>query len=111
VTAPRPPFRPTTWAACSGRPPSRGGRDHEDGRIDAAALAAAEDEAVREAVRLHVSFTRPDLRIEARVGRLAPIFVDAFRFLRSGTARPRGLGRPLGRAPARVRSAGVVRGG
>ena len=86
-------------------------RDHEDGRIDAAALAAAEDEAVREAVRLHVSFTRPDLRIEARVGRLAPIFVDAFRFLRSGTARPRGLGRPLGRAPGRVRSAGVGRGG
>ncbi len=34
-----------------------------------------------------VNFTRPDLRIASRVGRPAPIFVDAFRFLRSATAR------------------------
>src|SRR6185503_19401647 len=31
--------------------------------------------------------TRPDLRIDARVGRPGPIFVDAFRFLRSVTTR------------------------
>jgi 5-methyltetrahydropteroyltriglutamate--homocysteine methyltransferase len=34
-----------------------------------------------------VNFTRPDLRIASRVGRPAPIFVDAFRFLRSATSR------------------------
>ena len=34
-----------------------------------------------------VNFTRPDLRIASRVGRPVPIFVDAFRFLRSVTSR------------------------
>ncbi|HSE05123.1 MAG TPA: 5-methyltetrahydropteroyltriglutamate--homocysteine S-methyltransferase [Methylomirabilota bacterium] len=34
-----------------------------------------------------VNFTRPDLRIAARVGRPGPIFVDAFRFLRAATSR------------------------
>jgi 5-methyltetrahydropteroyltriglutamate--homocysteine methyltransferase len=34
-----------------------------------------------------VNFTRPDLRIDARVTRPAPIFVDAFRFLRGATSR------------------------
>lgn len=107
--------------------------EREAGRASAADLAAAEDAAIREAVRLQeeaglqgvtdgemrrkswhmdfltrlgglasegkqlpvtfhgragdVNFTRPDLRIASRVGRPAPIFVDAFRFLRSVTAR------------------------
>jgi 5-methyltetrahydropteroyltriglutamate--homocysteine methyltransferase len=34
-----------------------------------------------------VSFTRPDLQIGARVTRPAPIFVEAFRFLKSTTTR------------------------
>lgn len=34
-----------------------------------------------------VNFTRPDLQISSRVTRPAPIFVDAFRFLRSATTR------------------------
>jgi 5-methyltetrahydropteroyltriglutamate--homocysteine methyltransferase len=105
----------------------------EAGRASAAALAAAEDAAVREAVRLQeevgllgitdgemrrrswhmdfltrlgglasegrqlpvtfhgpagdVNFTRPDLRVVARVTRPAPIFVDAFRFLHAATRR------------------------
>src|SRR4029434_352792 len=105
----------------------------EEGRASAADLAAAEDTAIREAVRLQedagllgitdgemrrrswhmdfltrlgglasegrrlpvtfhgragdVNFTRPDLAINARVTRPAPIFVDAFRFLASVTGR------------------------
>jgi 5-methyltetrahydropteroyltriglutamate--homocysteine methyltransferase len=134
VTAPRPPFRADHVGSLLRSPALKARRrDHEDGRIDAAGLAAAEDEAVREAVRLQeaaglegitdgelrrkswhmdfltrlgglasegralpvtfhgrsgdVNFTRPDLRIDARVGRPAPIFVDAFRFLRSVATR------------------------
>ncbi|MGH7366882.1 MAG: 5-methyltetrahydropteroyltriglutamate--homocysteine S-methyltransferase, partial [Candidatus Rokuibacteriota bacterium] len=107
--------------------------EKEAGRASAADLAAAEDAAIREAVRLQeeagflgvtdgemrrkswhmdfltrlgglasegkqlpvtfhgragdVTFTRPYLRIASRVARPAPIFVDAFRFLRSATSR------------------------
>ena len=105
----------------------------EEGRASAADLAAAEDAAIRDAVRLQedagllgitdgemrrrswhmdfltrlgglasegrrlpvtfhgragdVNFTRPDLAINARVTRPAPIFVDAFRFLNGATGR------------------------
>jgi 5-methyltetrahydropteroyltriglutamate--homocysteine methyltransferase len=134
VAAPRAPFRADHVGSLLRPPALRALRlEREAGRATAAALAAAEDGAVREAVRLQeaagllgitdgemrrrswhmdfltrlgglstvgqplpvtfhgpagdVNFTRPDLRIVSRVGRPAPIFVDAFRFLRSATSR------------------------
>jgi 5-methyltetrahydropteroyltriglutamate--homocysteine methyltransferase len=134
VTTPRPPFRADHVGSLLRPPALKALRlEREAGRADAAALAAAEDAAVREAVRLQeevgllgitdgemrrrswhldfltrlggvagtgrdlpvtfhgpagdVNFTRPDLRIDARVTRPAPIFVDAFRFLRGETSR------------------------
>jgi 5-methyltetrahydropteroyltriglutamate--homocysteine methyltransferase len=134
VIAPRAPFRADHVGSLLRSPALKARRrEREAGRIDAAALAAAEDEAVREAVRIQeraglegitdgeqrrkswhmdfltrlgglssegralpvtfhgragdVNFTRPDLRIDAPVGRPAPIFVDAFRFLRAATTR------------------------
>jgi 5-methyltetrahydropteroyltriglutamate--homocysteine methyltransferase len=134
VTASRPPFRADHVGSLLRSPALQARRrEREEGRIDAAALAAAEDTAIREAVRLQeevglqgitdgelrrkswhmdfltrlgglasegralpvtfhgrsgdVNFTRPDLSIDARVGRPAPIFVEAFRFLRSATTR------------------------
>ena len=134
MTAPRPPFRADHVGSLLRSPDLKARRrEREEGRIDAAALAEAEDAAIREAVHLQemaglegitdgelrrkswhmdfltrlgglasegralpvtfhgragdVNFTRPDLRIDARVGRPAPIFVDAFRFLRGATAR------------------------
>ena len=134
MIAPRAPFRADHVGSLLRSPALKARRrEREAGRIDAAALAAAEDEAVREAVRIQeraglegitdgeqrrkswhmdfltrlgglsseggalpvtfhgragdVNFTRPDLRIDAPVGRPAPIFVDAFRFLRAATTR------------------------
>lgn len=134
MTAPRPPFRADHVGSLLRSPALKARRrEREEGRIDAAALAEAEDAAIREVVRLQeeaglegitdgelrrkswhmdflirlgglasegralpvtfhgragdVNFTRPDLRIDARVGRPAPIFVDAFRFLRGATTR------------------------
>jgi 5-methyltetrahydropteroyltriglutamate--homocysteine methyltransferase len=134
VTGPRPPFRADHVGSLLRSPALKARRrEREEGHIDAAALAAAEDTAIREAVRLQedvglegitdgelrrkswhmdfltrlgglasegralpvtfhgragdVNFTRPDLRIDARVGRPGPIFVDAFRFLRGVTTR------------------------
>ena len=134
MTASRPPFRADHVGSLLRSPALKARRrEREEGRIDAAALAAAEDAAIREAVRLQedvglegitdgelrrkswhmdfltrlgglasegralrvtfhgragdVNFTRPDLRIDAHVGRPGPIFVDAFRFLRGVTTR------------------------
>jgi len=131
---PRAPFRADHVGSLLRPPALKALRfEREAGRASAADLAAAEDVAIREAVRLQeeagllgvtdgemrrkswhmdfltrlgglasegkqlpvtfhgragdVNFTRPDLRIASRVGRPAPIFVDAFRFLRSATAR------------------------
>ncbi len=131
---PRPPFRAEHVGSLLRSPALKARRqEREAGRIDVAALAAAEDDAVREAVRIQegaglqgitdgeqrrkswhmdfltrlgglasdgralpvtfhgragdVNFTRPALRIDAPVGRPAPIFVDAFRFLRAATTR------------------------
>src|SRR5260370_18485728 len=53
VTAPRPPFRADHVGRLLRSPALKARRrDHEDECIDAAALAAAEDEAVRAALRL-----------------------------------------------------------
>ena len=134
MALPRPPFRADHVGSLLRPPALKALRLERDaGRADATALAAAEDAAVREAVRLQeevgllgitdgemrrrswhldfltrlggvagtgrdlpvtfhgpggdVNFTRPDLRIDARVTRPAPIFVDAFRFLRGATSR------------------------
>ncbi len=134
MSAPRPPFRADHVGSLLRSPALKARRlEHAAGRIDRATLTAAEDEAIREAVRIQegaglegitdgeqrrqswhmdfltrlgglasegralpvtfhgrrgdVTFTRPDLRIEARVSRPAPIFVDAFRFLRATTRR------------------------
>ncbi len=134
MSGPRPPFRADHVGSLLRSAALKARRqEHAAGRIDGAALAAAEDEAVREAVRIQeraglegitdgeqrrkswhmdfltrlgglssegralpvtfhgrrgdVTFTRPDLRIEGRVSRPAPIFVDAFRFLRAATRR------------------------
>lgn len=130
----RPPFRADHVGSLLRPPALKALRlQADEGQASAAALAAAEDEAIREAVRLQeatgllgitdgemrrrswhmdfltrlgglrsegrrlpvtfhgragdVNFTRPDLRIDARVTRPAPIFVDAFRFLKGVTAR------------------------
>jgi 5-methyltetrahydropteroyltriglutamate--homocysteine methyltransferase len=134
MATPRPPFRADHVGSLLRPPALKALRlEREEGRGSAAALAAAEDVAVRDAVRLQedvgllgvtdgemrrkswhmdfltrlggltsegrklpvtfhgrsgdVNFTRPDLAITARVSRPAPIFVDAFRFLRSATSR------------------------
>ena len=134
MASPRPPFRADHVGSLLRPPGLKALRlEREAGRADAAALAVAEDAAVRDAVRLQeevgllgvtdgemrrkswhmdfltrlgglvsegkhlpvtfhgpsgdVSFTRPDLRIAARVTRPAPIFVEAFRFLRAATTR------------------------
>src|SRR6266851_3562458 len=134
MAPPRAPFRADHVGSLLRPPALKALRfEREAGRASAADLAAAEDAAIREAVRLQeetgllgvtdgemrrkswhmdfltrlgglasegkqlpvtchgragdVNFTRPDLRIASRVGRPAPIFVDAFRFLRSATAR------------------------
>jgi 5-methyltetrahydropteroyltriglutamate--homocysteine methyltransferase len=134
MAPPRAPFRADHVGSLL-RPPALRARrlEREAGRATAEELAAAEDAAVREAVRLQeevglqgitdgemrrkswhmdfltrlgglasegrqlpvtfhgpagdVNFTRPDLRIASRVDRPGPIFVDAFRFLRSATSR------------------------
>lgn len=134
MAPPRPPFRADHVGSLLRPPALKALRlEREAGRASATELAAAEDAAVREAVRLQeevgllgvtdgemrrkswhmdfltrlgglasegkqlpvtfhgragdVNFTRPDLRVASRVGRPAPIFVDAFRFLRSATSR------------------------
>ena len=134
MATPRAPFRADHVGSLLRPPALKALRlAREAGRASAAELAAVEDAAIREAVRLQeeagllgvtdgemrrkswhmdfltrlgglasegkqlpvtfhgragdVNFTRPDLRIAARVGRPAPIFVDAFRFLRSATSR------------------------
>ena len=134
MAVPRAPFRADHVGSLLRPPALKVLRLERDaGRASAAELAAAEDAAIREAVRQQedvgllgvtdgemrrkswhmdfltrlggivsegkqlpvtfhgrggdVNFTRPDLRIATRVGRPAPIFVEAFRFLRSATAR------------------------
>jgi len=134
MTTSRPPFRADHVGSLLRPPTLKALRlEREEGRGSAATLGAAEDTAVRDAVRLQeeaglqgvtdgemrrkswhmdfltrlggltsegrklpvtfhgrsgdVNFTRPDLAITARVSRPAPIFVDAFRFLKSVTAR------------------------
>jgi len=134
VAVPRAPFRADHVGSLLRPPALKALRLERDaGRASAAELAAAEDAAIREAVRQQedvgllgvtdgemrrkswhmdfltrlgglvsegrqlpvtfhgrtgdVNFTRPDLRIATRVGRPAPIFVEAFRFLRSATSR------------------------
>ncbi|HEU4438754.1 MAG TPA: 5-methyltetrahydropteroyltriglutamate--homocysteine S-methyltransferase [Methylomirabilota bacterium] len=134
TTASRPPFRADHVGSLLRPPALKALRlQVDEGRASAAALAAAEDAAIGEAVRLQeeaglqgitdgemrrrswhmdfltrlgglasegrrlpvtfhgragdVNFTRPDLRIDARVTRPAPIFVDAFRFLKGVTSR------------------------
>jgi methionine synthase II (cobalamin-independent) len=53
VTAPRPPFRADHVGSLLRSPALKARRrEHEEGRIAAAALAAAEDAAIRDAVRL-----------------------------------------------------------
>ncbi|MGH7398677.1 MAG: 5-methyltetrahydropteroyltriglutamate--homocysteine S-methyltransferase [Candidatus Rokuibacteriota bacterium] len=133
MATPRAPFRADHVGSLLRPPALKALRlEREAGRASAADLAAAEDAAIREAVRLQeeigllgvtdgemrrkswhmdfltrlgglasegrqlpvtfhgragdVNFTRPDLRVTSRVGRPAPIFVDAFRFLRSATS-------------------------
>src|SRR3970040_1004761 len=125
MAPPRAPFRADHVGSLLRPPALKTLRlDAEAGRAAATELAAAEDAAVREAVRLQeevgllgvtdgemrrrswhmdfltrlgglasegqqlpVTFPGPDLRVAARVGRPAPIFVDAFRFLRAATSR------------------------
>ena len=131
---PRPPFRADHVGSLLRPPGLKALRlRKEEGQASAAELAAAEDAAIRDAVRLQeeaglqgitdgemrrkswhmdfltrlgglvsegrrlpvtfhgragdVSFTRPDLRIDGRVTRPAPIFVSAFEFLRSVSTR------------------------
>ena len=131
---PRPPFRADHVGSLL-RPPSLKALrlKKEAGQASAAELAAAEDAAIREGVKLqegaglqgitdgemrrkswHMDFllqlgglssegkmlpvtfhgregdrffTRPDLRIASRVTRPGPIFVNAFKFLKSATTR------------------------
>ncbi len=134
MTTTRPPFRADHVGSLLRPPALKALRlEREEGRGSAAGLAAAEDAAIRDAVRLQegiglmgvtdgemrrkswhmdfltrlggltsegrklpvtfhgragdVNFTRPDLAIAARVTRPAPIFVEAFRFLKSVTTR------------------------
>ncbi len=110
MTATRPPFRADHVGSLLRPPALKVWRlDTESGRASAAALARAEDAAIRDAVRLQedlglegitdgelrrkswhmddLVFTRPDLRIGERVTRPAPIFVEAFTFLRSVVRR------------------------
>src|SRR5947207_10508987 len=134
MTASRPPFRADHVGSLLRPPALKVWRlDTESGRASAAALARAEDAAIREAVKLQedlglegitdgelrrkswhmdfllklgglrsegralpvtfhgqggdLVFTRPDLRIGERVTRPAPIFVEAFTFLRSVVRR------------------------
>jgi 5-methyltetrahydropteroyltriglutamate--homocysteine methyltransferase len=134
ISRPDPPFRADHVGSLLRPPALKALRlEKESGAVSAAQLAAAEDAAIREGVKLqedaglqgitdgemrrkswHMDFlvqlsglssegkmlpvtfhgregdrffTRPDLRIAGRVTRPRPIFVEAFKFLKSATTR------------------------